>query len=720
MKTAGFANNRPNLNAPITRANQRVLGATTLRRRQLLQEKLSTVKNQLAQWINDLLKFTNPEEADVNRRPLTADNILERLATGVVLCELAIRISPIATMTIPRINNKAKPFSILAHENVKYFINACVSFGVLRHELFEPNSLLNTNPDNRNEREVIFSILSLARVALQKYNIQPPSMVMHENLIDLLDENEVCSPKAEIPDGPDSTGLSRSDDEKIRIAIEDFCRINEIDLATAPVATERRGEYKFGDGTAAHVRMFEAPNLDADSAEGETVSTLLVRYGNTWEDMLTFIGEHAENMNGGIIQARAKLHATSGPMTVSQKLALAKQQRAEEAEMAAKLTAQKAVELAVLQVDPIVIKLDIIPPPEIAPEVIDELRVRAKQADLLKQEAVLTKQLTEDLRAELQAVKNERDAIVKENDAIKTENEAIVKENNAIKVENVAVEATCAAIKAENEAIKAENDALKSESEAVLAENVAIKNEADAVKVENQALNSESLAMKGNVEVQKDEIENSSATISKLNTELEQLRKRLAEMEKDEAERLEREAEDAAAALNVAFEHDDISDNQIELSINEAIKETLDTDDKHTMAIMNTKFDIATMNGLSQRLKNGEKLTTEERRMLNKYNAKKEFFFLTCLAVKMSHRLRDEAQIVDTDQLWEGACKEHVPFHKFVRWISKEITMRVLAKDSSKNDAKNRAAGVSLRSFRTQQAGIAQTRKLTKHDDDEF
>lgn len=685
MRSTTFSASRPNANAPLSRANQRVMGATTLRRRQMLQEKLSTVKNQLAQWMNGLLGYTNPEDEDEGRRPLTAETILERLSTGIALCELALRISPIASMAIPRINTKAKPYSILAHENVKYFVNACISFGVLRHELFEPNSLLNTNPDNRNEREVVFSILSLSRVALQKYNIQPPSMVMAEELIDQLDQlGDDDKDKSQSTDEPDSTGLSRSDDEKIREALEKFCRSQDIDVASIPTATDRRGQFRFSDGTNAHVRMFEAPNLDPEAdGEGDTVSTLLVRYGNTWEDVLTFIAEHSDSAVGSGIasstRARTTLTAgvssTSGPLSVSQKLALAKQQRADEAEAAVKEAVKKAIEHAVQQVPPIKLSIQVVAPPQVPEEELAALRAAAAEAAVVKKTVALVEEKAKE--AELKVEETQK------------------------QVEETQKQAEEAAQKQAEETQKLVEEAQKQAEES--------QKQVEDAKQEAQKI-------KKDAEVYAEE---SVAEIAKLKAQIEALQAQEAKREEEaraaEEARLAREAEDAAAEKAEA-EEDDV--NKIEISIADTTVDQLDDFDKRTLAAMNTKYDVNTMRGVGKRVRNGEAVSSDERRQWDKYNAKREFFFMTCLAVKMGHKLRDEAQIAHTEDLWEAACTQHVPFHKFVRWISKEITMRVFAADLEKSKPK---AGISLRTFRNDKTTVMAQRKLTKVDnDDEF
>jgi len=70
--------------------------------------------------------------------------------------------------------------------------------------------------------------------------------------------------------------------------------------------------------------------------------------------------------------------------------------------------------------------------------------------------------------------------------------------------------------------------------------------------------------------------------------------------------------------------------------------------------------------------------------------AKKDFFYLTALAVKLKHDLREDVVIVRTDELFAKAVMEEVPFYTFAEWIHLELTKAYL--DSSR---KNRLATVT-------------------------
>jgi len=56
-----------------------------------------------------------------------------------------------------------------------------------------------------------------------------------------------------------------------------------------------------------------------------------------------------------------------------------------------------------------------------------------------------------------------------------------------------------------------------------------------------------------------------------------------------------------------------------------------------------------------------------------------EFFYLTALAVKMTHALGEDTLSVPTEELWLKAIDESIPFHRFHNWIENELTKRYLA-----------------------------------------
>ena len=59
--------------------------------------------------------------------------------------------------------------------------------------------------------------------------------------------------------------------------------------------------------------------------------------------------------------------------------------------------------------------------------------------------------------------------------------------------------------------------------------------------------------------------------------------------------------------------------------------------------------------------------------------AHREFFYMTCLAVKLNHVLREENICqVSNDKLFNLSVEQGVPFHQFYAWIDQEITKAYL------------------------------------------
>lgn len=66
------------------------------------------------------------------------------------------------------------------------------------------------------------------------------------------------------------------------------------------------------------------------------------------------------------------------------------------------------------------------------------------------------------------------------------------------------------------------------------------------------------------------------------------------------------------------------------------------------------------------------KMTTVE------YTAKKEFFFMTAIAVKMKHALREDVAVVPNHDLFHKAMELRIEFYDFSGWISNELVKHYL------------------------------------------
>jgi len=80
-------------------------------------------------------------------------------------------------------------------------------------------------------------------------------------------------------------------------------------------------------------------------------------------------------------------------------------------------------------------------------------------------------------------------------------------------------------------------------------------------------------------------------------------------------------------------------------------------------------------------LEDAEEEEREKKRREADINAKKEFFYLTALAVKMNHELQEDAQVIPTQELYEKAIQQDIPFNQYAEWIQKELTKSYLVSE---------------------------------------
>ncbi|KFM58499.1 Growth arrest-specific protein 2, partial [Stegodyphus mimosarum] len=155
------------------------------------KEILKAQKRSLAAWINNTLGVT----------VVDADNLIQKLSTGVILCRLAKCIQSKvdefrqcygkseAQLQL-KYWERAKRETFFARDNAELFIRWCKSFGVRDAVLFESDGLvLQTQP-----RTVILCLLELSRLA-SKYGIllPPPIQLSPTSTIAVTDDMSDCS-----------------------------------------------------------------------------------------------------------------------------------------------------------------------------------------------------------------------------------------------------------------------------------------------------------------------------------------------------------------------------------------------------------------------------------------------------------------------------------------------------------------------------------------------
>eukprot|EP00808_Paulinella_micropora_P012698 g31436.t1 len=80
--------------------------------------------------------------------------------------------------------------------------------------------------------------------------------------------------------------------------------------------------------------------------------------------------------------------------------------------------------------------------------------------------------------------------------------------------------------------------------------------------------------------------------------------------------------------------------------------------------------------------------------------AQKEFFFLTSVACKLKHQLREDIVVVPNDELWRDCVKEEVDFFNFAEWISARLTREFLTASIKSHENLANEGGSGIRSHR--------------------
>jgi hypothetical protein len=570
----------PTVSGEVSALNKRKPGEVTLKMRKNRQEKLLAVRAQITAWLNKIL---SPDP------PLVNETLMERLATGIIPCNLAIIVDDSAIPILGRVHLKATAYSILAHENVHSFLRVCYEWGLKKIECFSPEDLLSGNVRNRNERLVVETLLSLAKVVYLKFGIEPPYMIKAELSID--ESNDANSKH--------QTSMEDAEHDKLLAAIRAYCQLHNI--ADIPIGSEKKGQFEFSDGTLSHIRMFEIDPDNADGAERdeETVMTavqngelvLLVRHNNNWEELHKFLHEHSGGKKIGMDQIQMS--------AISAQTADASKGSLEDAS-AIKVEVEEKAEVVV-------------------PEVLDVMLDTYGAANYEEED---------------------------EDDEDEEELERLRQEARAAEER-----ARLAAQQAEME-LAARKAALLAQQEA--------EEEFQRQK-------------------QKNKFANSYLTD--------------ADLRGDTGEFLNK--------VRAGMGKGDFDPEQI------------DPEKASFSAIINTsdykRFKDITMSEI-------QVMTNDDLERLAEYTAKQEFFYLTALAVKMTHELSYSSafQVVTNQELWRRAIEQNIPFHRFYGFITNEITKSYLEQAAldKQGGAKD---GVNLRSHRELMIANIKERQKQKH-----
>lgn len=145
------------------------------------EQDLLPLKEDLAEWLSRVLQ-----------EKITAENLLDCLDNGVLVCKLAQIVQSAAQDCIKagksmkslapfsnKFHQNAKAGTFFARDNAAHFLQWCRQIEIEDSVLFESDGLVL----QKQPREVILCLLEIARVGAN-YGIEPPKLVKLEKEID--------------------------------------------------------------------------------------------------------------------------------------------------------------------------------------------------------------------------------------------------------------------------------------------------------------------------------------------------------------------------------------------------------------------------------------------------------------------------------------------------------------------------------------------------------
>lgn len=240
------------------------------------EQDLLPLKEDLAEWLSRVLQ-----------EKITAENLLDCLDNGVLVCKLAqivqsaaqdcIKAGKSAKSLAPfsnKFHQNAKAGTFFARDNAAHFLQWCRQIEIEDSVLFESDGLVL----RKQPREVILCLLEIARVGAN-YGIEPPKLIKLEKEID----DEIAAEEEKKPElkpirkekkVPKAASI---DAEVARLAAKYNVRIEKI----------KEGRYVVDGKINIFVRILR--------------NHVMVRVGGGWDTLEHFISRHDPNKIGRIL-----------------------------------------------------------------------------------------------------------------------------------------------------------------------------------------------------------------------------------------------------------------------------------------------------------------------------------------------------------------------------------------------------------------------------------